>query len=170
MLCQFCSEKYDVGIVRTETWRTIKVCIDLMTIWHVTNSQIQKSPLEFAFPCFFPATNGTIAFFLFPQIWWYFICPKKVLLWCQNTFYKVLSIFLVYHVSGTMPSLPNFPYLDSTHKNECNCMYYMVVSNQHLSTKTSFPQHVFKCFFFNFGYLFKYLVFVLTFHVNASYF
>src|SRR5436853_3101694 len=95
---------------------------------------------------------------------------KKVLLWCQNIFYKVLSIFLVYHVPGTMPSLPIFPYLDSTHKNESNCVYYMVVSNQHLSTKISFSQYVFKCSFFNFGYLFKYLVSVLTFHVNAFYF
>src|SRR5437016_14193939 len=57
-----------------------------------------------------------------------------------------------------MPSLPIFSYLDSTHKNESNCVYYMVVSNQHLSTKISFSQYVFKCFFFNVGYVFKYLV------------
>ena len=138
---------------------------------YITTLQIQKSPLEFAFPRFFPVTNGTIAFSLFPRIGWYFISPKKVLLWCQNTFYNVLSISLVCHVPGTMPSLPIFPYLHSTHRNESNCIYYMVVSNQHLSTKNSLTQHMLKWSFFsilvnyfNIRYLFW------PSHVNAYYF
>ena len=31
-LCQFCSEKCDFDLVRNTIWRTIKVCIDFMTM------------------------------------------------------------------------------------------------------------------------------------------
>ena len=36
LLCQFCSRKYDFGTVRNGIQRTIKVCIDFITMWHVT--------------------------------------------------------------------------------------------------------------------------------------
>ena len=36
LLCQFCSEKYDFGTVRNGIQRTMKVCIDFITMWHVT--------------------------------------------------------------------------------------------------------------------------------------
>ena len=45
---------------------------------------------------------------------------KKCFYGAKIHFTKCLSIFLVYHVPGTMPSLPIFPYLDSTHKNKSN--------------------------------------------------
>ena len=93
-----------------------------------------------------------------------------MLLWCQNTFYKVLSIFLVCHVPGTMPSLPIFPYLDSTHKNESNCIYYMVVSNQHLDREITLYQLVLKCYFLHFGHLFRCQVPVLSFPCSYLYF
>ena len=52
---------------------------------------------------------------------------KKCFYGAKIHFTKCLSIFLVYHMPGTLPSLPFFPYLDSTHKNESNCIYYIVV-------------------------------------------
>ena len=36
LLCQSCSEKYDFGTVRNGIESTMKVCIDFITMWHVT--------------------------------------------------------------------------------------------------------------------------------------
>jgi len=130
---------------------------------HVTNQQIQKSPADFIFPRWFSVTDDTIVFSLFPRIRWYKICPKKVPLWYQNILYKMWSIFLVNHVPGNMPSLPIFPYLDSTHFSESNGIWYMVVDNQHLSRKISLSQHMLEIFCLNFGHLFKCQVFVMSF-------
>ena len=119
--------------------------------------------MEFIFPCFFPITNGTIGFFLFSQIWWYKICPKKMLLWCQNILYKMWSIFLVNHLPGIMPSLLIFLYLNSTYFSESNSIWYIVVDNQHLSKKISLSQYVLEIFCLNFSYLFRCQVSVLSF-------
>ena len=62
-----------------------------------------------------------------------------------------------------MPSLPSFSYSDSTHKNESNCIYYMVVSNQALDREITLYQLVLKCYFLNFGHLFRCQVPVLSF-------
>ena len=150
MLCQFCLKKYDFNTLRNQFWSSIKVYIDFIIMWHFRchNQQIQKSPADFIFPRLFPVTNGTIGFSSFPRIWWYKIWPKKVLLWCQNTFYKVGFIFLVNYVPGTMPSLPIFQYLDSTHFSKSNGIWYMVVGNQHLSRKISWCLKFFILFYF----------------------
>ena len=47
---------------------------------------------------------------------------------CENNFEILASNLFADHVPGTLPSLSNFLYLDSTHFSENFGMSYMVVS------------------------------------------
>ena len=108
--------------VRNGIQRTMKVCIDFIKMWHVTchkptNTEIT---LGVCFPTLLSSHKWYHWILSVPtNLVIFYLCQKSVFMVPKYIFQSVVYLS-GHHVPGTMPSLLNVPYLDSTNKNESN--------------------------------------------------